>query len=118
MIFLILVVFIGVIVVGLNMYDNSNLQHIETYLQNKKCQEIVYSKGTYKGLCEDGLYLIPNSFSVDIQTDKKVIPYSSITTIQKHPQTLTIKTSQESINVEFKEKQILNRYAQQLQEKN
>lgn len=117
MIFLILVAFIAVIVVGLNMYDNSNLQSIENYLQNKKCQEIVYSKGTYKGLCDEGMYLIPNSFSLKIEEDKKIALYQEITSITKKAHTLTIHTSKEDFHAEFKDEKRLNHYMQQLQDK-
>lgn len=44
MIFLIVFGLIALIVIVLNMMDNSNLEKIENYFKSQNCQNIVYSK--------------------------------------------------------------------------
>ncbi len=53
MIFLIVFGLIALIVIVLNMMDNSNLEKIENYFKSQNCQNIVYSKGVFKGICEN-----------------------------------------------------------------
>ncbi len=53
MIFIGLFLFIAFVVILLNLYNHSNLDKIEKYLQKSNCTEYSYSKGSYKALCED-----------------------------------------------------------------
>jgi hypothetical protein len=78
MIIIVLFLFIASIVIALNMYDSSNLQDIETYIKNQKCENIVYAKGSYKSLCKDRLLEISNSFSVDVKEDSIMYYYKDI----------------------------------------
>ena len=67
MIFLVVFGLIAAVVIVLNIMDSSNLEKIETYLKSQDCQNIVYSKGVYKGVCKDEIIQVSNSFSVDIE---------------------------------------------------
>lgn len=78
MIFIGLFLFIVFIVIALNIYNQSNLNKIEEYLQNGSCQEIIYSKGSYKALCEKHFIEIKNSFIVDIDKNSKILNYEDI----------------------------------------
>ena len=44
MIFIGLFLFIALIIIALNLHNQSNLNEIKEYLQNNNCQDIVYSK--------------------------------------------------------------------------
>jgi hypothetical protein len=65
MIFIVLFILIAAIVISLNIYDNSNLEKIKLHLESNNCQNIIYSKGTYKAICLDKIVQIDNAFSVD-----------------------------------------------------
>ncbi|MDZ7817367.1 MAG: hypothetical protein U5K55_01620 [Aliarcobacter sp.] len=62
MIFIGLFLFIAFIVIALNVYNQSNLNKIEEYLQKNNCQNIIYSNGSYKALCEDYFIVVENKF--------------------------------------------------------
>lgn len=81
MILIVLFLFIAVIVIALNMYNSSNLSTIEEYLKNQSCENIVYSSGSYKSLCNDRILEISNSFQVDIQKNSKLFYYKDIDSI-------------------------------------
>lgn len=78
MIFIVLFLFIGFIIVSLNMYNASNIDEIKDYLISQECNKKVYSKGSYKALCKDKLLEISNSFKVDIENNSRVFKYSEI----------------------------------------
>ncbi|WP_044419365.1 hypothetical protein [Halarcobacter anaerophilus] len=78
MIFLVLVAIVAIIVITLNMIDNSNLEKIENHFKDKNCKNIVYSKGSYKGICNDQVMEIDNDFEVNLKDDKKVIKLKDI----------------------------------------
>jgi len=83
---MIFIIFIGIVAgifVGLNIYDNSNLQKIENYYLKKKCLNVIYSKGQYKGFCQDSIVKIPNSFSPDLQKDKEIVKFNEIYEVKK-----------------------------------
>ena len=90
MIFIVLFFIIVFIVVALNMYDNSNLEKIENYITQEKCNKYIYTKGSYKALCEDRLIEIANSFSLDIKKDKKEYKYKDIRSIDKEKKNILI----------------------------
>jgi hypothetical protein len=82
MIFIGLFLFIAFIVIALNLYNQSNLSKIEEYLQKNNCQNIIYSKGSYKALCEDYFIVVENSFTVDIDKNSKLINYTDIKNLE------------------------------------
>jgi hypothetical protein len=106
--------FIGFIVVGLNMYDDYNLQKIEDYINKEKCEKHIYSKGSYKALCEDRLLEISNSFSIDIKKDKKEYKYKDITSIEKDKKNILINDENK---ISFSKEEELNKFYTQLEEK-
>lgn len=114
MIFLGLVAIIAIIVIALNMYDNSNINMIKEHLEKEGCEKIIYSKGVYKALCEKDLIQIPNSFSVDLQKDKSNIKYSKINNINKNKKTMIINNT---YKVDFKEEKNLEEFYKSLEEK-
>lgn len=79
MIFIALFVLIAIVIIGLNLHDSSNLEKIEQHLKNSSCSEVIYSKGSYKALCEDKILQIENSFTIDLQKNSKTIYYHDIT---------------------------------------
>lgn len=117
MIFLVLVGMIALVVLGLNWHDNNNLEQIENYLKAKECQTVIYSKGEYKGLCPDGLYIVPNSFSLEIKKSQTVVQYKSINNIEHKKENLLLHTNENIIEVKFKEEKNLQRYKEALQDK-
>ena len=114
MIFLILFGIIAVIVFALNIYDNSNLEKIRKYFEVNNCQNIIYSKGTYKGICKDAVLQIDNGFSVDVQNDKRIFNLNQINQINKD--TLTIILN-DSYKIEFKDKKNLELFYKNLKGK-
>ncbi|MDZ7817932.1 MAG: hypothetical protein U5K55_04625 [Aliarcobacter sp.] len=82
MIFIGLFLFIASIVIALNLYNQSNLNKIEEYLQKNNCQNIIYSNGSYKALCEDYFIVVENSFSLDINKNSKLINYTDIKNLE------------------------------------
>lgn len=118
MIFLVLILFIVLIVMGLNMLDNNNLDKIKNHLEAKNCSEIYYGYGSYKGLCQADVRLIENSFSLDIEKNEKVISYESIASLEHKKQKviLTLK-SNNTLMLEFKKEQEAQEYYEKIQEK-
>lgn len=113
MIFLFLFALIAIVVFSLNIYDNSNLEKIKSHLQSKNCQNIVYAKGKYKAICDGKITQIENAFSVDL--DKKdEIEISQIKNIEKKGLILFVN---KNYKVEFKQKQNLEKFYKDLEEK-
>lgn len=82
MIFIGLFGLIALIVVALNLYNTSNLEEIKEYLINQKCESIIYSKGSYKSLCDDKILEISNSFTVDLEKNSKIYKYDKIESVE------------------------------------
>lgn len=114
MIFLIVFGLIALIVIVLNMMDNSNLEKIENYFKSQNCQNIVYSKGVFKGICENKVMQISNGFSVDIDKNKTVFDFKDIKKIEEKNSKIIIN---ETYNIEFKEKENLDKFYKILKEK-
>lgn len=83
MIFLIFFGFIGAIFLSLNIYNNYNLQKIENYYLKKECLNVIYSKANYKGVCQDSIVKIPNSFNPDLKKDRQIMKFEDINSIKK-----------------------------------
>ena len=107
MIFIIFFGLLALIFVALNIYDNSNLQKIENYYLKKKCLNVVYSKGEYKGICQDSIVLIPNSFSPDLQKDKQIIKFDDINEINKENLMIIIN---KDYKIQFKNKENVDKF--------
>jgi len=114
MIFIGLFVFIAIVVVGLNMYDNYNLQKIEDYINKEKCEKYIYSKGSYKALCQDKILEISNSFSIDIKQDKIEYNYKDIESIDKEKKNILINDRDK---ISFSKDEELENFYIQLEEK-
>lgn len=114
MIFLVLFGIIALIVIALNIYDSSNLQKIEEHFKANECEQIVYSSGTYKGICKDEILQIPNSFTVDLEKNRSSFKLSQINEINKNGLTLIIN---DSYKIVFKEKEKLEAFYKSLEEK-
>jgi hypothetical protein len=113
MIFIGLFLVIAIVVISLNVHNHTNLDKIEEYLKNSNCKEYVYSRGSYKALCEDSLVEIDNSFIVDIDKNSKTIKYKDI----KNIDTKETKIFVEDFVLEFKDKNDLNLFLGKLKEK-
>ncbi|XPV68829.1 MAG: hypothetical protein ACNI25_16205 [Halarcobacter sp.] len=113
MIFLVLFGFIAVVVVSLNIYDNSNLDKIKQYLLSNNCQNIVYAKGSYKAICDDRVIQIENAFSVDLNK-KDEMKIENIKSIEKKSLTLLVN---KTYKIEFKQKENLENFYKNLEEK-
>ena len=114
MIFIGLFGFIAVIIVGLNMYNDSNLETIENYLKSQKCETIIYSKGSYKSLCDDKILEISNSFSVDIEKNSKTYIYDKIKIIETKDLNLILNSKDK---IRFSTKEELSTFKENLQNK-
>ncbi len=112
MIFLVLFVLIAAIVISLNIYDNSNLEKIKLHLESNNCQDIIYSKGTYKATCSDKIVQIDNAFSVDLEK-KYEMKIKDIKKIEKKNLTLIIN---DNYKVEFKKKENMERFYKNLED--
>lgn len=114
MIFLVVFGLIAVIVILLNIKDSSNLEKIENYLKSKNCINIIYSKGDYKGICPNEIIEISNSFSVDLEKNKRVFKFDKIKTLEKENLEIIIN---KTYNIEFKEKEKMEIFYKSLKEK-
>jgi len=114
MIFLILFGIIALIVIALNIYDNSNLEKIKEHFETNNCQNIIYSKGTYKGICKDEVIQVDNSFSIDLKKDERKFKLNKINKIDKN--NLTIIINNDYI-IEFKDIKNLEAFYKSLEEK-
>lgn len=118
MIFIVLIAFIAVIVLSLNMLDNSNLDKIRSYLEAKNCSDITYGYGSYKALCQDDVTIVENSFSLDIQKNQNVIKYDTIVRKELKNQKVILTLNNEQIEIlEFKDPKQATQYYEKLEEK-
>lgn len=113
MIFLILFGIIAVIVFALNFYDSSNLEKIKEHFLAKECSNIIYSKGTYKGICEDEIMQIDNSFTVDL-SKKRNFKFNKIKKINMNSLSIIIN---DSYKIEFKDKKNQETFYKKIEEK-
>ena len=100
MIFLSLIAIIALIVIILNIKDNSNQQTIENYLKKQNCKNIVYAKGSFKGVCDKKIIEIKNSFSLDLQANKSEIKLENIKSLEQEKNKIIIN---KTYNLKFKE---------------
>lgn len=114
MVFLVIFGLIALIVIVLNVIDNSNLEKIQKYFEVNNCQSVIYSKGTYKGICKDELIQIDNSFSVDVINDKRIFKLNKIKKINKDNLTIIIN---DNYKIDFKDKNNLEVFYKTLKEK-
>ncbi len=114
MFFLIFFAIVVLIVIALNAYDNSNLDKIQKHFEATKCQNIIYSKGTYKGICENKVMQIDNSFSVDLKKDEQSIKLDKIKEISKNNLTIVLNNNYEIV---FKDKNNLEVFYKNLRGK-
>ncbi|WP_083657276.1 MULTISPECIES: hypothetical protein [Arcobacteraceae] len=114
MIFIALFGFIAFVVISLNMYDNYNLQKIEDYIKKEKCESFIYTKGSYKALCQDKLLQIANSFNLDIKTQKKELVYKEIKDISIDKKSIIINKKEK---VSFSKEEELNTFYRNLKQK-
>jgi organic radical activating enzyme len=90
MIFVGLFLFIIINVVALNMFNSSNLQEIENHLKSSNCKNYIYTKGSYKAMCEDGIIKIENSFIIDLEKNSTLYNYKEIKNISVNKLRLVI----------------------------
>ncbi len=113
MIFIGLFLIIAIVVISLNIHNHSNLDKIEEYLNSTNCKEYIYSRGSYKALCEDSLVEIENSFVVNVNKNLKTIKYKDI----KNIDTKETKLMVDDFVFEFKDKNDLNLFLEKLKGK-
>ena len=114
MIFIGFFLLIVVVVISLNLYNHSNLDKIEDYLNKSNCLTYTYSKGSYKALCEDNLIEVSNSFTVDVEKNSKITKYEDIKDIKIKD--LKIVINDEYV-LEFKHNEDINTFYKNLEEK-
>ena len=114
MIFLIFFGILALTFIGLNIYDNYNLKKIENYYLKKNCLNVIYSQGEYKGFCQDSIVKIPNSFSPDLQKDKKSVKFNEIHEIKKDKLLIIIN---KDYKIKFKNKDNLDIFYEQIGER-
>ncbi|RXJ89487.1 hypothetical protein CRV01_08400 [Arcobacter sp. CECT 8983] len=114
MIFIIFFGLLAFIFIALNIYDNSNLQKIENYYLKKKCLNVIYSKGEYKGFCQDYILKIPNSFSPDLQKDKEIVKFNEINEVKKENLMIIIN---KNYKIRFQKKQNLEKFYNLIEER-
>ena len=112
MIFIALFGFIAIVVISLNVYDEYNLKKIEEYINNLNCEKYIYSKGSYKALCEDRLLEIPNSFTVDVKVDKKEFIYADINSLDIDKKSIIINDKEK---ISFSKEEELNSFYKKLE---
>lgn len=114
MIFIGLFFVIIVIVIGLNLYDSSNLDKIKLHFDSLKCENAYYAKGIYKGICEDKILKIENSFFIDIEKNSKIIYLKDIKEIDKTDFEIVLNSNEK---LRFKEKYQTLEFYRNLQKK-
>lgn len=114
MIFIGLFLFIAFVVILLNLYNHSNLDKIEKYLQKSNCTEYSYSKGSYKAFCDDYFVEIKNGFIVNFDENSKVFKYSDIKDLEINQLNLIIN---KSYKISFKEKEELDTFYKKISQK-
>ncbi len=114
MIFLILFAIIVIIIVALNIYDSSNLEKIKEYFKKNNCQNIIYAKGVYKGICDDKIIQIKNSFLVDLEQNRTSFKLSEIKQLDEKKLSIVIN---KNYKIEFKEEKNREIFYKDLKEK-
>lgn len=114
MIFLFIFGIIAIIVIALNIKDSSNLQKIENHFKALNCENVIYSKGVYKGFCKDEIMQIPNSFSINLEEDKKSFKFDKIKSIEVKELKIIINND---YKIEFKKKENMDTFYKVLKEK-
>ena len=114
MIFIAFFMFIAIIAVSLSMHNSSNLSTIEEHLNFQNCKEYVYSKGSYKSLCEDRILEVSNSFTVDLEKNSKEYIYSDIKSITVNNLDLVLN---EKDKLQFKQKDELYEFYEKLKKR-
>lgn len=114
MIFVGLFFLIVLIALALNLHNSTNLDVIEKSLLKENCKELVYSKGSYKALCEDSFKEVKNSFSVDIPKNSVEIKYKDIQNLKIVNMKIFIN---DNYSMEFKNKSDLDSFYEKLKSK-
>ncbi|MGB6328166.1 MAG: hypothetical protein WBF48_04515 [Halarcobacter sp.] len=114
MVFLVIFGLIAIVVIALNIIDGSNLEKIENHFKALNCQNVIYSKGIYKGICKDEIMQIPNGFSVNLEEDKRILKLNEIKNLDIKKLTIIINNS---YNIEFKKKENMDIFYMKLKEK-
>lgn len=114
MIFIGFFLFIAVIVISLSVYNSSNLNKIEEHIKSQNCPKYIYSKGSYKALCENKILEVENSFVVDLEKNSKEYKYSDIKDIQIKKSDLILNNEHK---ISFKQKEELDKFYGELKEK-
>lgn len=118
MIFIVLILFIAVIVIGLNIHDSNNLEKIRSFLEAKNCTHIYYGYGSYKALCQEKIQIVENGFTLDMAKNQKEIKYVTIANKELKNQKLILRLNNDTQEVlEFKHKEEAFEYDKKLQEK-
>ncbi|RXJ86191.1 hypothetical protein [Arcobacter sp. CECT 8985] len=113
MIFIVIILFVIIAITALNFYDNSNITKLENYIKTQNCIESNYSRGYYKAICPKKILKLENSFTINIQKNKKEILYDNIRSI-KHKNNI-IYINKEKF--EFKKDENAKRFYKILQDK-
>lgn len=114
MIFVGLFFLILIIAFSLNLHNSTNLDIIEESLIKENCKELVYSKGSYKALCDDSFKEVKNSFSVDIVKNSSEIKYKDIQNLKIVNMKIFIN---DNYSIEFKNKSDLDSFYEKLKSK-
>ena len=114
MVFLAFFVFIFVIIISLNIYDSYNINTMKQYLDKSLCSNLVYSKGSYKGLCSNKIILIENKINISLPKDAKEYQYKNIKSIKKINSYLLINDKNK---IKFNSQKVLNAYYIQIKKK-
>lgn len=114
MIFIVLFLFVGFVIISLNMFNASNIDEVKNYLIEQNCVNKIYSKGSYKALCEDRLLEISNSFKVDIENNSREFKYNEIKNLSKTKLDILIN---DEYKVSFKDKEEVDSFYKNLEKK-
>ncbi|AXX88397.1 hypothetical protein [Malaciobacter marinus] len=113
MIFIFFFSFIVVLLVGLNIYDNMNLNKLKEYIKKQDCQMYIYSKGSYKAICQNKVLVLKNSFEIDLDKNKVEILYKNIKETKIEQNSIFINDTK----LDFREKNSLEKFYNLLQDK-
>ena len=114
MIFVGLFFLILLVAFSLNLHNSTNLNVIEESLLKENCKELVYSKGSYKALCEDSFKEVKNSFTVDIANNSSEIKYKNIQNLKTVNMKIFIN---DNYSIEFKNKSDVDSFYEKLKSK-
>lgn len=113
MIFIFFFSFIVVLLVGLNIYDNMNLNKLKEYIKKQDCQMYIYSKGSYKAICQNKVLVLKNSFEIDLDKNRVEILYKNIKETKIEQNSIFINDTK----LDFREKNSLEKFYNLLQDK-